>query len=100
MCVVLGVFAWVVKCGLMILFSISVNRVLYGNRHASEVIISASFQIPQKKIERGSVTHVFCELFCPCVLATSYSVVWVTVWVLSVAVISPVKGIPLPVAVA
>lgn len=38
------------------------------------------------------------KLFCPCVLAASYSVVWITVWVLSIAVISPVNGITLPMA--
>lgn len=62
MCVVLGAFAWVVKCKSMILYSISVNRILYGNQHASEMIISACFQIPPKKMEMDSVTLVFCEL--------------------------------------
>lgn len=40
------------------------------------------------------------QLFCPCTLAISYSVVWITAWVLSVAVICPVSGIPLPAALA
>ena len=60
-CVVLGVFAWVVKCRSMILFSFSVNRILYGNQRASEMVISASFRIPPEKVERDSVTRVFCE---------------------------------------
>lgn len=48
-------------------------------------------------MERAFVTHVFCELvFCPCVLGISYSIVWITVWALSMAVIPPLNGIPLP----
>lgn len=50
----------------MILFSISVNRILYGNRHAAEIIISAYFQIPPQKDGEG-----FCD---PCLLRVSYFV--------------------------
>lgn len=96
MCAVLEVFAWVVKCRSMILLSVNVNGILQGNQHASEIVISAYFPIPPNKMERAFVTHVFCELvFCPCVLGISYSVVWVTVWALRVAVIPPLNGIPL-----
>lgn len=56
MCAALEVFAWVVKCRSMILLSMNVNRVLHGNQHASEIIISAYFQIPPNKMERAFLT--------------------------------------------
>lgn len=59
------------------------------------------FRFPQKRWKGALWPMSFAsQLFCPCVLAISYSVVWIAVWVLSVAVICPVNSIPLPAALA